>query len=75
LIARNPGLLARLGAGLRAALGAMEYSGLDYAPDRIGGAEQEFARLKALLERAGIDVESSNETPNRYRAEAVEDVS
>jgi len=43
----------------------MEYSGLDYALDRIGGAEREIARLKALLERAGIDVESSNETPNR----------
>ena len=65
LIARNPGLLAKLGAGLRAALGAMEYSGLDYALDRIGGAEQELARLKALLGRAGIDVESSNESPNR----------
>ena len=63
--ARNPGLLAKLGAGLRAALGAMEYSGLDYALDRIGGAEQELARLKALLGRAGIDVESSNESPNR----------
>jgi hypothetical protein len=38
---------------------------LDYALDRIGGAEQELARMKALLGRAGIDVESSNESPNR----------
>jgi hypothetical protein len=58
----NTGLFARLRAGLRALTEALDYSGFDYAMDRIDCAEQEIARLKALLERAGINVAPSNET-------------
>ena len=57
-------LFARLRVGLRALTEALDYSGFDYAMDRIDRAEQEIARLKALLERAGIEVAPSNETPS-----------
>ena len=59
------GLFARLRANLRAFIAALDYSGVDYALDRMRNTEQEITRLKVLLERAGINVESSNETPNR----------
>ena len=65
VVAPNTGLFARFRTGLRELIEALDYSGFDYALDRIGNAEREITRLKALLERAGVDVGSSNETPNR----------
>jgi hypothetical protein len=66
VVAPNAGLFARFRAGLRAFVEALDYSGFDYAMDRIGNAEQEITRLKALLERAGVNAAPSNEThPNR----------
>ena len=58
--APNTGLFARF----RAFIEAVDYSGVDYTLDRIRNSEQEIARLKVLLERAGINVESANEIPN-----------
>lgn len=64
MVAPNAGLFARFRAGLRAFVEALDYSGFDYALDRIGNAEKEIARLKALLERAGVNTAPSNDTPN-----------
>jgi hypothetical protein len=61
MVARKTGPVARLRAGLRAFTEALDYSGFDYALDRIGNAEREIARLKALLEGAGVNTASSNE--------------
>ena len=68
LDAPNTGLFARVRAGLRSLTEALDYSGFDYVPDRINSADQEIARLKALLERGGINVAPSNEPPNRRRS-------
>ena len=65
MVAPNTGLFARFRTGLRELIEALDYSGFDYALDRIGNAEREITRLKALLERTGVNVASSDETPNR----------
>ena len=65
MVAPKAGLFARFWAGLSAFVEALDYTGFDYALDRIGNAEREITRLKDLLERAGINAASSTETPNR----------
>jgi hypothetical protein len=65
VVAPNTGPFARFRAGLHAFAEALDYSGFDYALDRIGNAEREITRLKALLERAGVNVAPSKEIPNR----------
>ena len=54
MVTPKAGLFARFWAGLSAFVEALDYSGFDYALDRIGNAEQEITRLKALLERARL---------------------